>query len=119
MRRQLANRPLFRTQDTDYVNLFRHYFWLVYDSPDVRERVTEESAKISVQIADGPRSDGNVGLEEMMRGLGLSMNENKDAPRESPPAPTETKASNNASDASPGYRTIDVRVDWARTSLLF
>jgi hypothetical protein len=79
----------------------------VYDNPEVRKRLPEgsESAQVSIQVVDLPRSDGNVGIEEMMRGLGLSSNENTDAPHESPRTPAETEASEaskDVSDVSPG-----------------
>jgi hypothetical protein len=84
----------------------------VFDNPDVRKLLPESSAQISVQVEDLPRGDGNVGLEDMMRGLGLSTSE-------SPPAATETEASKDASDAPPGYKSLEVRLEWARTSLPF
>ncbi|KAF8494349.1 hypothetical protein F5888DRAFT_1805525 [Russula emetica] len=66
---------------------------------------------------DGSRSDGNVGLEEMMHGLGLYTTDNKDPHHSSPhssPPPTETNPSKIASDAPPeGYKTFDIRVKWA------
>src|SRR6267142_154792 len=106
-------RHIFHTQDSGCVNLFQPYFWLVFDNPDVRKLLPEASGQISVQVADLPRSDGNVGLGDMMRGLGLSTSE-------SPPAPTETEASkDDASDAPPGYKSLDLRIEWARPSLLF
>ncbi|KAF8498056.1 hypothetical protein F5888DRAFT_1802961 [Russula emetica] len=71
---------------------------------------------------DGSRSDGNVGLKEMMHGLGLYTTDNKDPHRSSPhssPPPTETDPSKIVSDAPPeGYKTFDIRVKWAGTSLL-
>ncbi|KAF8494873.1 hypothetical protein F5888DRAFT_1805194 [Russula emetica] len=67
---------------------------------------------------DGSRSDGNVGLEEMMHGLGLYTTDNKDPHRSSPhssPPPTETDPSKIASDAPPkGYKTFDIRIEWAK-----
>ena len=85
----------------------------------MRKRLPEESAQFSVQVADLPRGDGNVGVEEMMRGLGLSTNENNPALGESSPTLSEVEASKDASDVPPGYKTLDVRVEWARTSLHF
>jgi len=91
----------------------------VFDNPDVRKCLPEKSAQFSVQVADLPRGDGNVGVEEMMRGLGLSANENNAALRESSPTPSEAEASEDGSDVTPGYKTLDVQVEWACTSLLF
>ena len=91
----------------------------MYDNPEARKRLPEASAQVSIQVTDLPRSNGNVGIEEMMRGLGLSSNEKTDAPHESPPTPAETEASKDANDVpTPGYKTLDVRLEWARTSLL-
>lgn len=99
----------------------------MFDDPEVRKRLPEASAQVSIQVADLPRSNGNVGIEEMMRGLGLSSNKNTDAPHESespPPTPAETEASEasetskDARDVPPGYKTLDVRLKWASTSLL-
>jgi hypothetical protein len=88
----------------------------------VSKCVPEENAQITLHVADIPRSDGNVGLEEMMRGLGLYTTDNKDPHHSSPhssPPPTETDPSKNASDAPPeGYDTLDVRVELASTSLI-
>jgi hypothetical protein len=107
-------RHIFHTQDSSCINLFQPYFWLVFDHPNVRKLLPEASAQINVQVVDLPRSDGNVGLEDMMRGLGLPASE-------PPPAPAENEASEDedASDAPPGYKSLDVRVEWARTSLPF
>ena len=105
-------------QNVDSVNIFQPYFWLVYDDPNVSKRFPEESAQITLHVADLPRGDGNVGLEEMMRGLGLYTTDNKDPHHPSPP-PTDTDPSKNVSDAPPeGYKTIDVRVERASTSFL-
>ena len=98
----------------------------MFDNPEARKRLPEASAQVSIQVADLPRSNGNVGIEEMMRGLGLSSNKNTDAPHESesPPTPAETEASEasetskDARDVPPGYKTLDVRLQWASTSLL-
>ena len=54
----------------DSINIFQPYFWLVYDDPDVGKRLPEENTQITLHVADLPRSDGNVGLEEMMREIG-------------------------------------------------
>ena len=102
----------FFSQDTDSITVFHPYFWLVFDSPDVRERLPEESAQIRVRVADLPKGDGNVGVEEMMRALGLSTD--KGAVPLKPDPPTEGEGS---ADVADGYRTLDVRVEWARTSL--
>lgn len=88
----------------------------MFDNPDVRKRLPEASAQISVEVPDLPRSDGNVGLEEMMRGLGSSTGDSPPAPTETE---TETEASKDASGAPPGYKSVDLRVEWARTSLPF
>jgi hypothetical protein len=109
-------------QNVESVNIFQPYFWLVFDDPNVRKRLPEENAQITLHVADLPRGDGDVGLEEMMRGLGLYTTDNKDPHHSSPhssPPPTETDPSKNASDAPPeGYKTLEVRVEWAGTSLL-
>ncbi len=115
-----ADSRLF-TQDLDSVSNFQPFFWLVYDDPNVRERLPEGNAQFRLHVPDIPQSDGDVGLEEMIRGLGLSTTDNKDIHHQSSSSPpTETKPSQSASDAPPeGYKTIDVRVEWACTSLLF
>lgn len=111
----LTPRPL---QNDDSVNIFQPYLWLIYDDPDVGKLLPEDSAQITLHVPDLPRGDGNVGLEEMMRGLGLYTTDNKDPHHSSPPS-TATDPSKNASDAPPeGYKALDVRVKWARTSLL-
>lgn len=86
------------------------------------KRLPEESAQVTLHVADLPRTDGNVGLEEMMLGLGLHTTDNE-GPHHSYPhsalPPTETDPSKNASDEPPeGYKTLDVRLEWAGTSLL-
>jgi hypothetical protein len=105
------------SQDTDSITVFHPYFWLVFDSPDVRKRLPEESAQIRVRVADLPRGDGNVGVDEMVRALGLSTDKGA-APLKphSPPAEGE-EGSSDVADAADGFRTLDVRVEWARTSL--
>jgi hypothetical protein len=111
-----ADAPPLHAQNMDSINMFQPYFWLVFDDPNVGKRLPEESALITLHVADLPRGDGNVGLEEMMHGLGLHTTDNKD-PHYSSPPPTETDPSKNASDAPPeGYKTLDVRVEWASTS---
>jgi hypothetical protein len=119
--RHFADALPLHAQNTDSVNIFQPYFWLVFDDPNVRKRLPEENAQVTLHVADLPRGDGNVGLEEMMRGLGLYTTDNKDlhhSSSNSSPPPTETDPSKNASDAPPeGYKTLDVRVEWARTSL--
>jgi hypothetical protein len=105
------------SRNVDSVNIFQPYFYLVYEDSNVSKCVPEENAQITLHVADIPRSDGNVGLEEMMRGLGLYTTDNKDPHHSSPhssPPPTETDPSKNASDAPPeGYDTLDVRVELA------
>ena len=91
----------------------------MFDNPDILKSLPEKSAQFNVQVADLPRDDGNVGVEEMMRGLGLSENENNAALGESSPTPSEAETSKDASDVPPGYKTLDVRVEWACASLLF
>ncbi|KAF8504734.1 hypothetical protein F5888DRAFT_1658156 [Russula emetica] len=104
-------------RNVDSVNIFQPYFWLVFDDPNVRKRLPGGDALITLHVADLPRSDGNVGLEEMMHGLGLYTTDNKDPHHSSPhssPPPTETDPSKIASDAPPdGYKTFDIRVEWA------
>ena len=101
----------------DSVNIFQPYFWLVFDR-NVSKRLPEESGQITLHVADLPRGDGNVGLEEMLHGLGIKTTDTKDPHHPSPP-PTEADPSKNANDVPPeGYRTLDVRVEWAGTSLL-
>jgi hypothetical protein len=90
----------------------------VYDDPNVRKRLPEAKEQITVQVEDLPRIDSNIGLEEMMRGMGIPTSDGKD-PRHEPPPPTETEPStNSASDPVPeGYKIVDVRVEWACTFL--
>ncbi|KAI0294392.1 hypothetical protein BC826DRAFT_1104674 [Russula brevipes] len=99
-------------RDTSSVNNFRTHFWLVFDDPDVRKCLPKEPTRIRIHVADMPRGDGNVGLEEMMRGLGVT--DSKDAPRESPPQ-TETRAppddADDAGDPPEGYKTLEVAVE--------
>ena len=105
------------SQDTDSVSVFHPYFWLVFDSPDVRERLPEESAQIRIRVADLPRGDGNVGVEEMVRALGLSTDKGGGAAppfKAHPPAEGE-EGSADVADAGDGYTSLDVRVEWART----
>ncbi|KAI0302359.1 hypothetical protein B0F90DRAFT_1816565 [Multifurca ochricompacta] len=99
-------------RDSDSITVFYPYFWLVFDNPEVRKRLPEDSAQIRVRVTDLPTSDGNVGIEEMMRGLGLSTD--GDTPREPQPS-TETEESGDVGKADDGYSTIDVRVEWARS----
>lgn len=94
----------------------------MFDNSDVRKRLPEASARIRVHVPDFPQGDGNVGLEDMVRGLGYSATDGEDAPRESPPPPPEAEAAapKDASEAPPeGHKSLDVRVEWGRTSLLF
>lgn len=51
-----------------------------------------------VCVTDLPRSDSNVGVKEMMHGLGFSMTEGKDL-RYEPTPPTETEPSKSTNDA--------------------
>jgi hypothetical protein len=51
-----------------------------------------------VHVTDLPWSDSNVGVEEMMHGLGFSMTEGKD-PRYEPTPPTETEPFKSTNDA--------------------
>ena len=111
-------RPPSYAQDADSVNFFQPFFWLVFDDPNVRKR-HPEARKFTVHVPDLPQVDGNVGLEEMMRGVGLSTTDGKDSHHEPPPPTDGTEPSKNAGNAAPeGYKTVDVRVEWARTSLL-
>lgn len=119
--RHLADSPTLQNEES--VNIFQPYLWLVYDDPNAGKRIPEDNAQITVHVPDLPRDDGNVGLEEMMRGLGLYTTDNKDphhSSSDSSPPPIETDLSENASDAPPeGYKAVDVRVERAGTSLLF
>jgi hypothetical protein len=81
----------------------------------VRKRLPEESAQIRIRVADLPRSDGNVGIEEMLRALGSDTDSAREP--ESPSATEET--STDASGTNDGYQTLDVRVEWARTYLSY
>ena len=75
----------------------------MFDDSSVRKRFPEEDGQITVHVADLARSDGDISVEEMMRGLGFSTTEGKD-PDYEPTPPTETEPSKSASDASPeGY----------------
>ncbi len=79
----------------------------------MRKRLPDESAQIKVRVADLPRGDGNVGVEEMMRGLGLSTDLGE------PPKPSaegEGEESADVDDVADGFKDLDVRVEWARTS---
>ncbi|KAI0002195.1 hypothetical protein BJV74DRAFT_882288 [Russula compacta] len=111
-----ADRRPSYTQDSDCVGVFHSFFWLVFDNPDVHKRLPEAFAQIRVHVPDLPRGDGNVGLEEMMRGLGFSTTDGEDAPRESPTPPPDAEAApKDASEAPPeGHKSLDIRVEWAR-----
>jgi hypothetical protein len=98
------------SQDADSITVFQPYFWLVYDNADVRKRLPEASAQIRVRVADLPKGDGNVGVEEMVRALGLSTD--KEASLKPPPS-AESEDEGSA-DAEDGYKALDVRVEWAR-----
>jgi hypothetical protein len=76
----------------------------------VRKRLPEASAQIRVRVADLPKGDGNVGVEEMVRALGLSTD--KEASLKPPPS-AESEDEGSA-DAEDGYKALDVRVEWAR-----
>jgi hypothetical protein len=84
----------------------------------VRKRFPEESAQIRVRVADLQRRDGNPGIEDMLRGLGLSTTStDTDSPRE-PESPSAAEGtSTDTSNSNDGYKTIDVRVEWSRTYL--
>lgn len=87
----------------------------------MRRRLPEREAQITVHVPDFPRSDGNIGVEEMMRGLGLSTTDSNDPHHHAPPSPhpTETEPSQNVSDAPPpaGYKSLDVLIEWSGTFL--
>ncbi|KAH9036125.1 hypothetical protein EDB85DRAFT_796430 [Lactarius pseudohatsudake] len=104
-------REVIFPRDPSCVTVFQPYFWLVFDNADVRERLPEDYAKIRVHVPDLPEGDGHVGLEEMLRGLGLSTN--KGEPPEPQPS-AEGEGSADVADAPDGYKTVDVRVEWAR-----
>jgi hypothetical protein len=101
--------------------VFHPYFWLVFDNPDVRKRLPEESAQtqIRVRVADFSSGDGNVGVDEMMRALGSSTTHtDADAPHEpQPSSATEEGTSTEANDTNDGYKTLDIRVEWARACI--
>ena len=111
------NRRTPLSQDTDSITVFHSYFWLIFDHADVRKRLPEESAQIRVRVADLPRGDGNVGIEEMVRALGLSTDK-EGSLKPQPPAEGKDEGSAAANDAADGYRDLDVRVEWASTSVL-
>jgi len=114
-----ADRRAFYAKDVDCVNVFQPYFWLIFDDPVALNRLPEENAQITLHVADLPWSDGNVGLEEMMRGLGLPTTDAHHGALHPRPPKTETEPSGNTNDAPPeGYKMLDVRVERARTSLL-
>ncbi|KAI9465278.1 hypothetical protein BJY52DRAFT_1246263 [Lactarius psammicola] len=98
-------------RDTDNVAVFLPYFWLVFDNADVRERLPEESEQIRIRVTDLPRGDGNVGVEEMVRGLGLSTDKGEPL---KPQSSAEVEGSADIDEATDGYRTLDVRVQWAQ-----
>jgi hypothetical protein len=83
----------------------------------VRKRLPEEAAQIRVRVADQPKGDGNVGVEEMVRALGLST-DNKGAFPKSPPSSEGEDEGSATADATDGHKALDVRVEWARTFLL-
>ena len=93
----------------------------MFDDPNVRKRFPEgeEQVTLQVTVADLPQSDGNIGVEEMMRGLGFSTTDGKE-PQYEPTPQTETEPSESASDAPPpeGYKRLDVRVNWSCTFIL-
>lgn len=100
-------------RDTDSITVFQSFFWLVYDNADVRKRLPEEAAQIRVRVADQPKGDGNVGVEEMVRALGLST-DNKGAFPKSPPSSEGEDEGSATADATDGHKALDVRVEWAR-----
>ncbi|KAH9174943.1 hypothetical protein EDB89DRAFT_1948728 [Lactarius sanguifluus] len=104
-------REVIFPRDTDCVTVFQPYFWLVFDNADVRERLPEKSAKIRVHVPDLPTGDDHVGVEEMLRALGLSTGKGE-PPKPQPSA--EDEGSADVADAADGYKTVDVRVEWAR-----
>jgi len=94
---------------------FQPYFWLIFDDPEVRKRHPEESEQVTLLVADLPRDDGNVGLEDLIRGLGLSASDEHHGASQPLPPPTEAEPSENTNDVPPeGYKTLDVRVLWSR-----
>ena len=105
------------SQDADNITAFLSFFWLIFDNADVRKRLPGESAQIRVRVADLPRGDGNVGVEEMVRALGLSMDKGASL-KPPPPAEGEDEGKAEADDAAEGYKDLDVRVEWARTFVL-
>ena len=111
----LALTVLTSSQDQESTTVFQPYFWLVFDNADVRKLLPDDSAQIRVRVADLPKSDGNVGVEEMVHALGLSMDK---VPSFKPPTSTEGESEEGSADAADGYKNIDVRIEWARTSSL-
>ncbi|KAF8483776.1 hypothetical protein DFH94DRAFT_324662 [Russula ochroleuca] len=105
------------SRDINSVNLFQPYFWLVFDDPNVRKCLLEPEEMIAVTVPDFPERDGNIGVEEMIRALGLSTTDSMDPHHHAPSPPTKAEPSKSASDAPPpppeGYKTLDVRVAWA------
>ncbi|KAH8994446.1 hypothetical protein EDB92DRAFT_1849281 [Lactarius akahatsu] len=104
-------REVIFPRDIACVTVFQPYFWLVFDNADVRKRHPEESAKLHVHVPDLPEGDGHVGVEEMLRALGLSTG--KGEPPEPQPS-AEDEGFADAADAADGYKTVEVRVEWAR-----
>jgi hypothetical protein len=103
-------------QDPENIAALHWHFCLVYDDPEVLKRLPEESAQIRVRVADLPSSDGNVGLEDMLRALG-SPTTDTGAPHEPEPSSATGETPTNTNDTNDGYKMLDVRVQWARTYL--
>jgi len=61
-----------------------------------------------------PRGDGNVGVDEMVRALGLSTDKGEHLKPLPPSAEGEDEGSADAGDAPYGYKNLDVSVEWGR-----
>ena len=80
----------------------------------MRKRLPEESAHIRVHIEDLSRGDVNVGVEDMLRALKLPTDQGATL---KPPPLAEGEGSVVSEEADEGHKALDVRVEWARTSV--
>ena len=81
----------------------------------MRKRLPEESAQLRIYVEDLSRGDGNVGVEDMVRALELTTDQETSL---KPPPPAEGEDEGSAAEADEGPKPLDVRVEWARTSFL-